>query len=238
MNQRRSFNGINVTLNLPVERGDSRSSSDSSTRGSKHPTPPQEQILQKGHFINRGKLGSELESPSSHTDNYPYVQLTTVHEYIYPGADASKVSQHDSTTGSLKKRSLEALPPPTAKQGKKEMRKLGRQRCRYCQELFVEEENKKGACEYAPDCIRSAIDEVSCVRCARCMLYHCMADAEGDFAQHPCECTSDEGCSRRWLGLAILSILVPCLWLYPPLRACHWCGVRCGLCGGRHRPAS
>lgn len=225
------------TLNLPVECGDSRSSSDSSTRGSRHPTPPQEQIVQKGHFIGRGKLGSEHESPSSHTDNFPYSQLTTVHEYIYPNIETSKMAHHDSS-GSLKKRSLEAIPPPPNKVGKKEVRKAGRQRCRYCQELFVEEDNKKGACEYAPDCMRTAIDEIVCIRCARCMLYHCMADAEGDFAQHPCECNSDDGCGKRWLGLALLSILVPCLWFYPSLRACHWCGVRCGLCGGRHRPAS
>lgn len=226
-----------MTLNLPVERGDSRSSSDSSTRGSRHPTPPQEQIVQRGHYIGRGKLGSEHESPPSHADNYPYVQLPSVHEYIYPSVDDAKMAHHDSS-GSLKKRSLDPIPPLPNKPGKKERRKGGRQRCRYCQELYSDEENKRGACEYAPDCIRTAVDGIACIRCARCMLYHCMADAEGDFAQHPCECNSDEGCGRRWLGLALLSLLVPCLWLYPPLRACHWCGVRCGLCGGRHRPAS
>lgn len=193
-------------------------------------------MIQRGHFISRGKLGSEHDSPS-HGEKYSYVPLTAVHEYIYPNVEDTKVAHHDSS-GSLKKRSLEAIPPLTNKSAKKDRRKFGRQRCRYCQEFYLEEENKKGVCEYAPDCMRTAVDGLACIRCARCMLYHCMADAEGDFVQHPCECNRDEGCGRRWLGLALLSILVPCLWLYPPLRACHWCGVRCGLCGGRHRPAS
>ena len=49
-------------------------------------------------------------------------------------------------------------------------------------------------------------------------------------------CIMEEGCGRRWLGLALLSLIVPCLWIYPPLRAVHWCGMSCGVCGGRHHP--
>ncbi|KAL3228837.1 hypothetical protein MRX96_023739 [Rhipicephalus microplus] len=44
-----------------------------------------------------------------------------------------------------------------------------------------------------------------------------------------------EDCRRRWAGLALLSLLVPCLWCYLPLRACHRAAVGCGLCGGRHQ---
>lgn len=42
--------------------------------------------------------------------------------------------------------------------------------------------------------------------------------------------------NSRWIGLSLLSLIVPCLCCYPPLRACHWMGVSCGVCGGRHRP--
>ncbi|XP_067006957.2 sprouty-related, EVH1 domain-containing protein 2 [Anabrus simplex] len=243
-----------MTLNLPVERGDSRSSSDSSTRGgggsSRHATPPADSHhLHRIHYIRRDKTGSERDpSPEgkrdgSEKENYSYVQLTAVHEYIYPVVEDQKAARRDSA-GSLKKRSLEGIPtqPPLlpSKPGKKKERhRACRSRCRHCQELYSEENNVRGGCEYAPDCVRAGINAVACISCAECMLYHCMADAEGDFAQHPCECGPvDENCTRRWLGLALLSLLVPCLWCYPPLRACHWCGVACGVCGGRHRPSS
>lgn len=33
---------------------------------------------------------------------------------------------------------------------------------------------------------------------ARCMLYHCMSDSEGEMPQHPCECVPEESvCSKR-----------------------------------------
>lgn len=109
--------------------------------------------------------------------------------------------------------------------------------CRHCRKTYTQEENVKGSCEYAPDCVRTSIDTVTCIPCARSMVYHCMPDSEGNFAQQLCECeTVDNGCVKRWLGLAILSILLPCLWCYPPLKVCHLCGVSCGACGGRHEP--
>ncbi|KAJ8876025.1 hypothetical protein PR048_023933 [Dryococelus australis] len=223
---------VSQTLNLPVERDDSRSSSDSSTRGgpSRHTTPPTEaQHLHRIHYVSR-RDPSPPEKKEQ--ENYTYVQLTAVNEYTYP------VVEERDTAGSLKKRSMDPplQPPLPSKSYRKERVRIT---CRHCQELYTEEENVRGSCEYAPDCIRTGINAVACISCAECMLYHCMADAEGDFAQHPCECTSaDENCGRRWLGLALLSLLVPCLWCYPPLRACHWCGVACGICGSRHGPAS
>lgn len=136
-------------------------------------------------------------------------------------------------------------PLPTSKsKWKREHRKRGkfkhllinRVNCKYCRESFSEEDNERGSCEYAPDRVRSCINAVTCLSCAQCMLYHCMADSEGDFAHHPCTCDrSDDNCSKRWLGLALLSFFVPCLWCYLPLSTCHRCSVHYGLCGGRHK---
>ena len=72
-----------------------------------------------------------------------------------------------------------------------------RQRCRYCHELYSDEWNSKGACEFAPDRFRSGMECISGMGCARCMLYHCMSDAEGETPQHPCECVSESGCTKR-----------------------------------------
>lgn len=70
------------------------------------------------------------------------------------------------------------------------------------------------------------------------MLYHCMSDSEGDVINHPCSCNMDDevSCTKRWIGLALLSFVVPCLCLYPPLKACHMIGIECGVCGSKHKP--
>ncbi|XP_034231263.1 sprouty-related, EVH1 domain-containing protein 1 isoform X4 [Thrips palmi] len=246
-----------MTLNLPVERGDSQSSSESS--GAKYSSTQPCDLTISGHprinylshhSIDSPGKGSGPECPprvkepppggggtvGGSADNYSYVQLTAVHEYIYPSIEDRR--------DSLKKSSLEtpltstSSVQPALPSKKKDKRK----NCRHCQEHFSEDGNPRGSCEYAPDCVRSAVDYVTCISCAQCMLYHCMADEEGEFVQQPCDCNPVEenwlARRRRWIGLALLSIIVPCLCCYPPLRACHWCCVRCGVCGGRHEANS
>ncbi|XP_072382583.1 sprouty-related, EVH1 domain-containing protein 2 isoform X1 [Diabrotica undecimpunctata] len=235
-----------MTLNLPQDPKDSRSSSDSSTKGTEH--------LHKVTYIGRDSKPLDSRLPTydpqkgpkdvsaqgvgGGSENYPYVQLTAVHEYIYPAEDQQKppLMRRDSNS-SLKKSNIgvEMNPPqqpPLPFKGVKHKGKI-QIRCRHCHEYYTEDKNPRGACEYAPDVIKTAINRITCLGCAEGIDYHCASDEEGDFAQHPCDC-SDENCVKRWFCLTFLSILVPCLWLYPPLKMCHWCGVKCGMCGGRH----
>ncbi|KAL7648755.1 UNVERIFIED_CONTAM: hypothetical protein RMT77_000662 [Armadillidium vulgare] len=188
-------------------------------------------------------------------DSYSYVQFAKNqpppnHDYSYPMVEGFGKGERRDSIASLKKHQQlelvggtpsQPLPPPLlpgkrSRKRDRRNRKLVRARCRYCQDSFTEEYNARGSCEFAPDYVRSAIDKLTCISCAQCMLYHCMSDAEGEFPNHPCECggPNDESCGRRWLGLTLLSLLVPCLWCYLPLRTCHRCAVSCGLCGGRH----
>ncbi|BES88387.1 Sprouty protein (Spry) [Nesidiocoris tenuis] len=230
-----------MTLDLPVEREDSRSSSDSSA----------------------GKTPPSIIPPPAQPPPPPIPEVettgTTGPEYIYPVIEESKggvgggaiTSGRRDSTGSLKRRSplgSRSLGGGVGFGSGKGGNNGGnggnggrkKERCRHCQEPFYVENNKRGSCEYAPDCTKTSINAVACISCAQCMLYHCMSDPEGDFVQHPCECgpASDEQCTKRWVGLALLSLVVPCLWCYPPLRACHWCCISCGICGGKHTPAS
>jgi sprouty-related EVH1 domain-containing protein len=227
------------------------------------PHPPTESHhLHRFHYIpRRDKMGSDQDPStsegkqqqqreeggdgvrSSEEESDSYVQLTDVQENIYPAMEDQMASRSDSA-GSLNNSSLEVIPTqppllPTTPGGRNTNRHAAyRNRCRHCQEMYLENENGRGSCEYAPDRVRTGIKAVACMSCAECMLYHCTADAEGDFAQHPCECgVVDENCGRRWCFLSLLSLVVPCLCCYPPLRACHWCCVACGICGGRHHPA-
>lgn len=167
-------------------------------------------------------------------DNYSYVQLTTtVHDTDPPLIRAT--ARRDSN-GSLKKRTTNPADSPVGLGSMTVMKT--RLRCRYCQEFYTDEWNKRGACEYAPDCFRTVIDRIPGMPCARGLVYHCMSDAEGDSVVHPCDCVSsvDSSCTKRWFGLALLSLLMPCLWCYPPLKACHVVGISCGVCGGKHKP--
>lgn len=216
---------------------------------------------------NTGNIGGSTDGPPpppppagqiAPSENYSYVTLTAVHhDYNYPVVEqpvgAQVLNARRESISALKKRNaLEAAQAMAAAQTSAAggankplhkpnvsdiLKKETRLRCRYCHELYSEDFNRRGACEYAPDPFRSGYECISGMGCARCMIYHCMSDAEGETAQHPCDCSvSEAGCTKRWLGLALLSLFVPCLWCYPPLRACHWMGIQCGLCGARHKP--
>ncbi|XP_030370019.1 sprouty-related, EVH1 domain-containing protein 1 isoform X2 [Scaptodrosophila lebanonensis] len=196
-------------------------------------------------------------TPIPPSENYSYVTLTAVHhDYNYSVVDQPVGAQvlnarRESISAVKKRNALEAAQAMAAAQTATGtaskplhkpnvsdiLKKETRLRCRYCHELYSEDFNRRGACEYAPDPFRSGYECISGMGCARCMIYHCMSDAEGETAQHPCECNvSESGCTKRWLGLTLLSLVVPCLWCYPPLRACHWMGIHCGVCGGQHKP--
>lgn len=227
-----------MTLDLPVEPSESRSNSEGS--GSHQSVDKQSQQQQSSiQYISSDKPsplikpGDEKVTPIVPGDNYSYVQITDVHEYNYPVVDepGSIIGGRRESTSSLKKRN--ALDAPPMKETTLIKTRL---RCRYCQEFYNDDRNYKGSCDYAPDCFRTTIENMSGMLCAQCMLYHCMKDSEGETASHPCSCSAETGCTKRWIGLALLSLLVPCLWCYPPLRACHWMCVSCRLCGGKHKP--
>ena len=106
--------------------------------------------------------------------------------------------------------------------------------CAHCRESFSADDNRLGDCTEAPSCVRKGIETVTCLNCAQALLYHCMSDSEGDYV-HPCECSNADGHAvRRWIGLSLLSVLVPCLCCYVPLISCYRCGELCNACGGRH----
>ncbi|XP_069042578.1 sprouty-related, EVH1 domain-containing protein 3 isoform X1 [Lepisosteus oculatus] len=135
-------------------------------------------------------------------------------------------------------------------------------RCVYCRSVFSAADNGRGRCRDAPDPALRCLRQWTCVWCAESLLYHCMSDSEGEFWE-PCSCEEDAGggggggeggggggggagggsggcrphalCCARWLALLALSLVVPCMCCYLPLRACLRCGEHCGCCGGRHK---
>ena len=121
-----------------------------------------------------------------------------------------------------------------------------RSRCVHCHEMFSHDSNRPGSCVDAPDPARRAIERASCLCCARAVVYHCDAtgaasDDDWRNDDEPCAGGCDPstpGCCQRWTLLAALALIVPCLWCYVPLNACHRCCVCwCGHCGGRHKAA-
>uniref|UniRef100_A0A670ZXR0 Sprouty related EVH1 domain containing 3 n=1 Tax=Pseudonaja textilis TaxID=8673 RepID=A0A670ZXR0_PSETE len=124
-------------------------------------------------------------------------------------------------------------PPPGAIMGVEE--DTVPSRCVYCRDVFNNEENGRGQCQDAPDPIGHCVYQFTCMWCAESMLYHCMSDSEGEYSD-PCSCdTGHPHFCIRWLALATLSLVVPCMCCYLPLHACYSCGERCGCCGGKHK---
>ncbi|CAG4960761.1 unnamed protein product [Parnassius apollo] len=251
-------NNIFECLNLPSE---SRSSSDTSSgsrlRADISQTPILSAITLPRHTqLPQHPLSEPLKQyevqyddkvEDSDPERCPYVHLTAVHEYTYPqvgpgGVISSEKSSPNTKppllkrdSGSIKKCSYPGPPPLPDKKPTETFQ--ARLKCRHCHEWYLESANRPGACEFAPDCFRSCIDCVTCIKCAQCMLYHCMSDAEGEFAMHPCACNKpDEACAKRWIGVTLLSLLVPCLWCYLPLRCAHRGARALGIAGGHHAP--
>ncbi|KAM6997139.1 sprouty-related, EVH1 domain-containing protein 2-like [Tautogolabrus adspersus] len=200
-------------------------------------------------------------------DNESYVHFakteTQKHDYTYPLAPALSPSDSDPALGPLmvnkgqggsyrqgfssvvSSQPCSFLPNSSpSTNGGKGRKEDGTERaqCEHCGEAFYISDNRRGRCQDAPDPVRACIRRVSCMWLADTMLYHCMSDPEGDYSD-PCSCDGGEGSGggrlgSRWLALLGLSLVAPCLCLYPPLHACHRAGLRCGCCGGRHKALS
>lgn len=85
---------------------------------------------------------------------------------------------------------------------------------------------------------QAAVDCTTCMCVARALFYHCRSAEETDYSDDPCACTEQRDCCKRWTALSLLSLCLPCLCLYWPLKgalrlctACynrrHGRGCRC-----------
>ena len=171
----------------------------------------------------------------------PYVKILKkppqIHEYMYPivlgseGEDDIKKQKNQ-----FKVITSQPRPPSPPVKPFKAIPASDQVKCVHCQQFFNPEVNRRGTCPDAPDETERCIGRVTCIQAATTMMYHCMSDAEGDFSE-PCSCdiTGDDHFCQRWLSLGFLSLFVPCLWCYFPLKCCHMCGTKCGCCGGKHK---
>jgi len=179
------------------------------------------------------------------------------HDYEYPVVLPSQ----RGGWGVMARGDLSSLPPtiqqvslPRRKQQKSKKSRSKRSvsssstraRCIYCQELFFVSENRSGVCPDAPDDCTACIEHATCLCAARAVLYHCVTDDDGNYGSvcgagqsspRASGSLSDRRRRRKWLLLALLSVILPCLWCYPSLSACHRCALRRGHCGARHRAA-
>ncbi|XP_060530977.1 protein sprouty [Cylas formicarius] len=107
----------------------------------------------------------------------------------------------------------------------------GRCRCESCQQPrpLPQRWVCNGGCLLSADTV---VDYASCLCCVKGLFYHC-SDADGQdggCADAPCGCAPDRRVAR-WGCLAALACVLPCLWLYWPLRG----GKRAvELCYARH----
>ncbi|XP_055333429.1 sprouty-related, EVH1 domain-containing protein 1-like isoform X2 [Paramacrobiotus metropolitanus] len=196
----------------------------------------------------------DRSSTATHSD--PASGSTQSHDYHYPvvgGVQGQKPGKRDSLS-SIKVHNLDMMAshrPPMlpikskrSRSKKRDNRSSGtnkycrseRSRCKYCHEFYSLDNNERGACEFAPDRVKDGINQITCVPAAGRILCHCMRDPEGE-GTHPCSCDSlGKSCFGRWLIVAALSLIMPCLCCYYPLKGCYELGLACGVCGGKHEP--
>ncbi|XP_055378552.1 protein sprouty [Condylostylus longicornis] len=91
-------------------------------------------------------------------------------------------------------------------------------------------------------CLCSAetvIDYASCLCCVKALFYHCSKDHEMECddgtdsiscADDPCSCLPHKR-ATRWGWLGAISLVLPCLWCYWPMRGCI---AICAKCYARH----
>nr|CAD7445547.1 unnamed protein product [Timema bartmani] len=75
----------------------------------------------------------------------------------------------------------------------------------------------------------TSVDYASCLCFVKGLSYHCAGDPDGDgdtCVDDPCSCGPPD-CLARWGYLGLLSVLLPCLWCYWPLRGCAHLCERC-----------
>lgn len=182
------------------------------------------------------------------------------HEYCYPMFDSFKFSPYGTPPQSPYPESQQpvrfpaSVPVPVPVKSRRKWLRWKRSlphrrypnpgrksRCVHCNEFFVPEENFRGACKDAPDRVLACIRTATCLCCRDAILYHCGgedSDFEGNGeADHRLKGRRRRrGCRRRVITI-LICLVVPCLWYYLPLRACHKLGTSCQCCGPRHKAA-
>lgn len=115
----------------------------------------------------------------------------------------------------------------------------GRCRCESCRE--PPPLPSKWLCDNKCFCSADTIlDYASCLCCVKGLFYHCAdggggaggidGEAAGSCADEPCSCTGNRR-APRWACLAALTLVMPCLLCYWPLKGCV---AVCELCYARH----
>jgi len=233
---------VNIRYNIPLPGSEARYV----------PLPGEDAVF--GDVYGGSDAYVKFDILSTAENQYHYLNLdTSSRGSIYKSCPSSSAGLKEETSPAPLSSNLR-LPSPTQgklsskeKLGKKSGNKVNRkeekrkgtralqERCVHCHELYSESENGAGSCRYSPDVLRQGIECISCLACAKCLLYHCHYEDENFTDDDICTCDPSDGhLGKRWLGLSLLAVLVPCLCLYPLLTACHRLGRACQLCGGRH----
>lgn len=122
----------------------------------------------------------------------------------------------------------QAPPAPSAPQLPKQVDSIiciecGKCRCNACQapKRLPEKWLFGGSVKCSKD---SVVDCLSCMCCVKGALYHCGKDCEDSGADdlgdsNPCSCTGAHAVAR-WTCMGLMSLIMPCLWCYLPLRGC------------------
>lgn len=221
----------------------------------------------EGDVKDIGQKVRRLSIPANEADDFIYFSGSYVqfarnnpekHDYCYPSLDTFKFPPYGTMprspyADSQQVRLSTPVPVPIPIKSRhrwlrwkragahmRPQKPVRKSRCVYCDEFFTPEENFRGACKDAPDRILACIKTATCVCCRDAVLYHCKGGEDEDNAVNDeldCRYRDRRGGCRRRVITILICLMVPCLWCYLPLRACHRLGVSCQCCGPRHKAA-
>ncbi|KPP61161.1 protein sprouty2-like [Scleropages formosus] len=66
---------------------------------------------------------------------------------------------------------------------------------------------------------RNLVEYGTCICCIKGLFYHCSSDDEDICVDDPCSC-SHSHCCVRWSVIGVMSLFLPCLLCYLPLKGC------------------
>uniref|UniRef100_A0A3B3S930 Sprouty RTK signaling antagonist 2 n=1 Tax=Paramormyrops kingsleyae TaxID=1676925 RepID=A0A3B3S930_9TELE len=134
---------------------------------------------------------------------------------------------------------LEELKPEAPKTAATKVPRAHSSRCSDCGKCKCDECTRR---QMLPSCwvcsrrcifsMENLVEYGTCLCCIKGLFYHCSPDDEDECADDPCSC-SQSRCCVRWCIMGMVSLFLPCLFCYFPLKGCLKVFQACYDCARR-----
>lgn len=171
-----------------------------------------------------GKTGQHAErlsqQPLITPDTADRVEtLSSTSTVISPSITHTKTRNIPILTQPMSSSASSSTPIKPPDEESDECRQCGRCRCKCC--MTQRQLPESWWCGGRWRCSASStVDLLSCMCLVKGLFYHCCDDPHDvDPDPNPCNCSFGHRCLSRWASMAALSLILPCMYCYWPLKA-------------------